>query len=285
MANNVCATLIMLWLMNYSITLLWTNVAQPAGFFVANFHTGHRAAILRNLDTLEVTSDRWLPGNILQAVMLAAYPSRHSAWDHLHRSPQPWLSCCAWPDPFSHHHHTTSAGRPVEEVSGCFQPFQPWTQVWPRIAHFPCPCEDGCWWLASDLVWNQMLPKLVIVPSWVDSCIPKLVWTWRVLFLALMSVRNLRFLKQDKAVDWLSISVSMCQVWCCNGCCFAGEGNYLCLRGPSAVPQVWDFSSTRLGLPITSVVWPTDRKAACGLRNDFCTSGARVNGLCLQDGG
>jgi hypothetical protein len=46
---------------------------SPASRFLCGqlVATGHRAAILRELDTLEVSSDRWLPGNMLQAVMPA----------------------------------------------------------------------------------------------------------------------------------------------------------------------------------------------------------------------
>ena len=44
---------------------------SPASRFLSGqfIDTGHRAAVLRELDTLKVTSDRWLPDNMLQAVM------------------------------------------------------------------------------------------------------------------------------------------------------------------------------------------------------------------------
>ena len=46
---------------------------SPASRFLSGqfIDTGHRAAVLRELDALEVTSDRWLPDNMLQAVMPA----------------------------------------------------------------------------------------------------------------------------------------------------------------------------------------------------------------------
>jgi hypothetical protein len=44
---------------------------SPASRFLSGqlVDTGHRAAILHKLDSLEVSSDRWLPANMIQAVM------------------------------------------------------------------------------------------------------------------------------------------------------------------------------------------------------------------------
>lgn len=57
--------------------------------------------------------------------------------------------------------------------------------------------------LANDLALNQTSPKLLMVPSCVEICVPPLVWTLRLQVLFRMLESSFRLLKTE-TVDWLS---------------------------------------------------------------------------------
>ena len=98
--NNVCATLISLSLMNYNITLRYK--CSPASRFLCGqlVATGHHAAVLCDIETLEVTFD----------CLLSCYACSYSAHSSLnfrsltaicalirlllYRRPYPWLPSC-----------------------------------------------------------------------------------------------------------------------------------------------------------------------------------------------